>query len=82
MCYMSIFLFDVGSTHGHGPNGLGLGHGLGHGHGPNGLGLGHGLGHGHGPNGLSLGHGPGHGHGPGIYLGFCFVLILCSANVD
>ena len=30
MCYMSIFLFDVGSAHGHDPNGLCLGLGLGH----------------------------------------------------
>jgi len=51
MCYMSIFLFDVGSSHGHDPNGLGLGHCLGVGHGP---GIDHGLGLGHGP-GIDLG---------------------------
>ena len=63
MCYMSIFLFDVGSTHGHGPNGLGLDlcpdleHGLSLGHGPDGLDPGH---------SLDLNH----GHGPVIDLGF------------
>ena len=62
MCYMSIFLFDVGSAHGHGPNGLGLDlcpdleHGLSLGHGP--------------------GHGPGRDLGFGFVLVWSFWVVL------